>query len=613
MQLSIKDATLREIDLPAVDLDIKKLSDGTIFLKNNVALPDFDPLLYGHLKKRAAISPDKIALAERDKVTGAWRTCTFAELMARIRSVAQWLLKFEVGSERPLMIISGNTIGHAVMRLGAVAAGVPVCPISSNYALMGGDFGRLKYVFELVKPALIYAEEGSLYNKALLSLDLSACTIISALTDNMSVKTVSYSELLETVPAQSLEDVIGSVNPDGHAVYMLTSGSTGRPKAVILTQRMIMTSIFQAHAILGAGMHWDDKILDWLPWSHVSGATNLVGALVFGGSFYIDDGKPAPGLFEKTLKNLKELSVPYFANVPFGYAMLVGALEDDPLLRKAFFKNLHLMLYGGAGLSQDLYERLQAMAVAETGHRIFITTGYGATETTSGCMAIFFDTRKVGVGLPLPGVEVKLVPTDGEFEIRMRGPHIMSGYLDDPEKSAQSFDSEGFYKLGDLVNFHDPNDFAKGMYFSGRLAEQFKLGTGSWVSGGQVRAGIIACLSPLVTDLILCGEGRDALGALLVLNAPGLKSIFGLTLADDLSAHPEVLGYVKEKLTAYNAVNPGKSSRIARAAFLATPLSADQHELSDKGTINQAIASKNRVEEIEALYADDPSEKVIVF
>lgn len=612
MQSKTGDSAFRDIDLPPVDIAVTHRPDGTLILENRVPLPDFDPIFYAHLERQAARQPNKIALAERNAQTGDWQSLTYIQMLAKVRSIAQGLLHLGGGPNRPLMILSGNSVAHALMRFGALAAGVPLCPVSANYSLMAGSHDRLKHVFSLVKPGILFAEEGAPYDDALKSLGLKVETVVSRRPETLSVPALSFDSLAATQTDPGLTAHIMSRDPDGHAAYMLTSGSTGRPKAVVQSQRMLLTNLFQAHTILGGSHQWDDKLLCWLPWSHVSGACNMSGAAVFGGSFYVDDGKPAPGLFEKTLRNLKDLSVPYFANVPFGYAMLVDALEADKELRQAFYKNLHLLLYGGAGLPQPVYERLQAMAVAEVGHKIFITTGYGSTETTSGCMAIFFDTDKVGVGLPLPGLTVKLVPTDDAYEVRMKGDVITSGYLHDPEKTAEAFDEEGFYRLGDKLNFHDPDNVAAGLYFADRLAEEFKLGTGTWVSGGRVRAGLVAALSPLVADLVLCGEGRDELALLAVPNMVGLSGMAGGAVAGDPLQVTTIRAAVADKLAQWNAANPGKSTRIGRFAFVEKPLSADRHELSDKGTINQAAAIRNRPDEVARLYAETPPGNVLV-
>jgi len=397
---------------------------------------------------------------------------------------------------------------------------------------------------------------------------------------------------------------------------MLTSGSTGMPKAVIQTQRMIMTNIVQAHQLIGKALGWDDVNLDWLPWNHVSGAANKFAAAICGGTLYIDEGKPVPGLFEQTVRNLKEISLPYFSNVPAGYALLADALEKDEDLRETFFKKLRLLLFGGAGLPQPLYDKIQDMAVATVGHRIFITTGYGATETTSGCMLIHFDTDKVGIGLPCPGMAVKLVPLeDDRYEVRMKGWNIMPGYLNRPDLATEIFDREGYYKLGDSARFQNPDNPEEGLAFAGRLAEEFKLGSGTWVAGGSVRASVIAALAPVVTDLLLCGSDRDELGVLAAAHLGGLREISGEPSADldDLKNHPTVVAYITQQLAAYNEAHPGNSKRIPRFRFLTELPRADRHELSDKGTINQALMTRNRADEIDSLYGDPPAADTLIF
>jgi feruloyl-CoA synthase len=339
----------------------------------------------------------------------------------------------------------------------------------------------------------------------------------------------------------------------------------------------------------------------------------MMAAAMFGGSLFIDEGKPVPGLFAETLRNLREIAVPYFSNMPAGFAFLVDALEEDEELCRSFFSRLRLLLYGGAGLPQPLYDRLQRLAVRTTGRRIAFTTGYGATETTSGCMVITFLTEKVGIGLPTPGLEVKLVPTDDRYEIRLRGDNITPGYLHDPEQTASAFDDEGFFRTADAARFHDEHDVNQGLYFAGRLAEEFKLGTGTWVYGGQVRSRVIEALSPAVTDLILCGADRDFLAVLGVPSQAGLRAIAdspGGSIGE-LTGDEKVRQFVSRALDRYNASNPGSSTRIERFAFVREMPSAEKRELSDKGTVNQSIALRNRSAEIEALYADPPAAGVV--
>jgi len=608
----------REVRLPKVRMDTFEQADGSILLRSSDPLRTFDPNILRNFIANSEKQPGKTLYAQRRRETdgrlGDWDHLSFGQARNEVESIGQWLLNQGYENSDTILIISGNSIAHAMMRLGSMAAGVTSCPISANYALMGGAYERLRYVIDLVKPKIIFAETGGPLDDALKACDLSGQIIITRKPELLSVDAVSYESLLATSAGDEIRTCIENADPDAHAVYMLTSGSTGMPKAVIQTQRMLSTNMYQAFQVLGEVSGWDDVMLDWLPWSHVSGAFNLLAAAVFGGTLYIDEGKPVPGLFEETIRNLREISVPYFCNVPAGFAVLVDALEADEPLRRRFFKKLRMLLYGGAGLPQPVLNRLQSMAVQEMGNRIFMTTGYGATETTSGCMAIFFDTDKVGIGLPMPGLEVKLVPLGDRFEVRMRGDNVMPGYLDNPGGTVAAFDDGGFYKTGDAARFHDDNDVSKGLYFAGRLAEEFKLGTGSWVCAGQVRTKFIEALAPAIGDLLLCGVGRDYLAVLGVPNLAGLREIDGRPDADmtDLVRSEKVNSFLQQGLDAYNAANPASSKRIRRFTLIEEAPSAARHELSDKGTVNQQIASENRAAEIDELYAPTPGQYVLV-
>jgi feruloyl-CoA synthase len=614
----LSETPCREVKLPPVQMDVERLSDGSMLLRASEPLRPFDPNILRNFLSNAARQPEKTLYAQRareaDGSLGDWNRVSFEQGKKTVESIGQWLLNQGLKNRDTVLIISGNSIAHAMIRLGSMAAGITVCPISANYALMGGAYERIRYVIDLVQPKVIFAETGGPYDTALQACDLTDRIVISCQADRMSVDAVSYESLLATEPGDEIRNAIEQSDPDEHAVYMLTSGSTGMPKAVIQTQRMLSTNMHQAFQVLGHASGWDDVMLDWLPWSHVSGAFNLLAAAVFGGTLYIDDGKPAPGLFEETIRNLREIAVPYFCNVPAGFAVLVDVLEADEALRKNFFSRLRMILYGGAGLPQPILERLQTMAIEETGYRIFMTTGYGATETASGCMAIFFDTNKVGIGLPMPGLETKLVPQGDRYEVRLRGDNIMPGYLHNTEGTAKVFDEEGFYRTGDAARFHDENDVSQGLYFAGRLAEEFKLGTGTWVYAGQVRARLIEALSPTIGDLLLCGIGRDYLAVLGVPNLKGLQEIAGAPNATltELSTNEKVMDHLRESLESYNAAHPASSTRIRRFAFMREAPSAARHELSDKGTLNQLIASENRAEEIDELYAPSPGRHVLV-
>jgi len=610
----VSSAPFRPVDLPDVDLKIDRRDSGEILIKHAQTLELAALTVPAGLARQAKAQPDKTHLAERAGEDRAWRKRSFAEVKADSDAVAQWLIdKGLPGGERPVMILSGNSIAHAVMRYGAFAARVPVCPISVNYSRIPGSYDRLKYVFDLVKPAVIFAEEGDLQNGALNALDLSDVTVVSRHPDKVDAEAVAYDAVIGTPVTAAVEASIAAIDPEAVSAYMLTSGSTGRPKAVMQTQRMLISNLSQGWQCLGKASGWDDVLLEWLPWSHVSGAFTSMAAAVFGGTLYIDDGKPLPGLFDESIENLREIPLKYFTNVPTGYAMLVEALEADEALRETFFSDLRMMLYGGAGLPQPVYDRLQKLAVETTGHQIFLTTGYGATETSSGCMAIYWPTDKVGVGLPMPGLTIKLVPVGDRYEIRFKGPMVTPGYYAQPEKNAEIFDEEGFYKIGDTVTFIDPDDPKKGLAFAGRLAEEFKLATGTWVAGGNLRAQLIKALSPAIADAVICGENQDYVAVLAWPDVSALKTIAGEPDGEpaELINHPKVRAHVAAGLKAHNDANPGKSAQVERVSFLLKPPDPEAHELSDKGTVNQAIAKRLRADDIDALYAEPPGAAVI--
>jgi len=613
-----RSAPCRPNDLPPMDLRVQRAEDGSVWLQHGQELASFEPTFLSHLRRQAEINPDKVAYARRGPggaVNDApWESISYAELLAQVLRIAAWFGARNAQGE-VLLLLTGNSIAHAVLRLGAMVSGVVICPVSAAYVAAGGDFARLSHVLELVKPKYLFAEAEGDAAAAKGILQRTSRTLIVATRSEMPqgfADVYTLAELLKTAP-DATDPEVGA---DAPAAYMLTSGSTGRPKAVCQSQRMILSNLHQAWQILGQAAGWSDRMLDWLPWSHVSGAFNLYAAAVFGGSLYIDDGKPVAGLFEETIANLRSMSLRYFCNVPLGYGMLVEALQRDAELREVFFRDLRLMLYGGAGLSQPVMDALQGMAVQTCDHRITMTTGYGLTESSSGCMAIYFPTDKVGIGLPLPGVETRLVPLeDDRYEIRLRGPNVMAGYLNNPEASADAFDEEGCFRTGDAARFHEASDPEQGLAYAGRLVEEFKLNSGTWVQAGAVRAELLAALAPLASDVLLCGINRDYLAALLVPNVPALTELVGsdepLGTGSQINEHAAVQTRLAECLANYNRVHPGNSTAVRRLAFMAQLPDPQRHEISDKGTINQRIAAEHREAEIETLYATTPPSWVL--
>ncbi len=583
-------APFREAHLMPVDLEVERRADGAITIASRIPLRPYDPNIPAAFPRRAAVSADKPALAQRG-ADGVWAFLSYGQLKRDMDAATQWLL--DNASDGAVLILAGNTPAFAVMSFAAQAAGRAACPVSVTYAALGGDYGRLAHVVSKVRPGVVFAEDTAMAKGALEALDLGGATIVTGDPGRLSKPSVAYADVLATAPTEAVAASIARLQPQDRAALMLTSGSTGLPKVVPITFDNLMANSTQCQQTIGEAAGWHEVMLDWLPWHHAAGAFVLRTTLLEGGTLYIDDGKPAPGLFETSIRNLREISVSYFNNVPLGYAMLTDALEQDAELRATFFRKMRLMLYGGAGLPQTVLDRLQAAAVAETGHRIMMTSGYGMTETVSAFMVIHFETDKVGIGLPAPGTTVKLVPVGDRYELRARGPNVTTGYLDEPEKTAAAFDEEGFYRTGDLVTFHDPADPSKGLAFSGRAAEEFKLSSGAWVYGGGLRDGLIKALSPLVSDLVLCDDGRPYLGVMLW-------------------ARPDAeLAEIGRRLAAFNAEQHGSAARIKRALLLKDPPSANAHEISDKGTINRRAVIDRRVSEVERLFAEAPDAGVI--
>ena len=584
-----RNAPFRHADFMPVDLEVDRADDGTIRLRPRTPLEAVEQNLARAFLKTAKRKGDAPAIAERGP--DDWEYTSYVELAARVRSAAQWMLD-ALPRRSVLVIMAENSAAVAVLTFAAFASGTILCPISPAYGLAGGDHARLRHVFGRVRPAAIFVDANPKYAAALKDIGSNA-TVISRDPGMFDGGAVSITDVLATPATDAVDQAIDAIDPGDTALFMMTSGSTGLPKVVEHSLAALAASMAQGMGLIGRAAGWHEDMLDWLPWHHAAGASVLRTGLIQGGLIHIDAGKPAPGLFDQSIRNLREISVPYFNNVPLGYSMLVDAMDQDPQLRDRFFAKMRLMLYGGAGLPQQVYDRLQAHAVAACGNRVHMTTGYGMTETVSGCCAIHFPTDKVGIGLPGPGVEMKLVPTGERYEVRMRGPMVMKGYYGDPEATEKAFDEEGYYRTGDMAVFHNPDSPEQGLAFAGRFAEEFKLANGTWVYGGQMRERLLKRLGTLIVDFVLTDDGRPFLG-LLVWLRPGVE-------LDDLV----------QPLREHNAEAQGASGRIGRVKAFDSPPSADWHEISDKGTINRRAVLDHRQDDLEALYTDPPGNGVL--
>jgi feruloyl-CoA synthase len=586
-------AKVREVPMGTADVQMERRADGALLLRSPHELLPHPRCLTERLAHWSREAPARTFVAQRD-AGGGWRTIAYGEAMRRVRAIAQALLDRGLSAERPLAIFSDNDIEHALLALACMHVGIAYVPVSSAYSLVSTDHAKLKYVVGLMTPGLVYAADEGRFAKAIAAAVPAGTEVISA----DSFRT------LEGSPGAAVDAAHAAVGADTIAKFLLTSGSTGQPKAVINTQRMLCSNqqmIAQALPSLGT---MPPVMVDWLPWNHTAGGNHNLGLVLYhGGTLYIDEGKPVPGLIERTVRNLREVGPTIYISVPRGYEALLPFLRADAQLRRSFFSRLHLLQYAAAVLPQPVWQAYEDLAVETCGERILWITGYGATETAPSAMYTSRGAARAGtVGLPLDGLELKLAPVADKLEARFRGPSITPGYWRQPELTQDAFDDEGYYRTGDALRFVDPADPRKGFEFDGRTAEDFKLGTGTWVSVGPLRARINAACSPLVQDVVITGHGRSALGALVFPNMVVCKDLQAAELRARLQP-------IFERL-AREAT--GSSTRVMRALLMDAPASIDASEVTDKGSINQRAVLKNRSALVESLYADPPGPEIMV-
>ena len=559
--------------------EVEKRPDGSTLLRSPQKLGAHARAVGEWLIRWAREEPERVFLAER--VGDAWREVTYAQALESVRRIGQSLLDRGLGAERPVAILSDNGVDHGLLALGAMHVGVPVVPVSPAYSLMSKDFAKLKYIFDLVRPGLVYASDPAKFAAALQAVGATSSSIES---------------LLENPETARVDEAFSRVGPDTTAKILFTSGSTGTPKGVINTQRMLCAS----QQALAQGWPFVEErppvLVEWLPWNHTFGGNhdfNLV--LRNGGSLYVDGGKPMPGLIDTTARNLKEIAPTIYFNVPRGFDLLLPFLEQDAALRRNFFRRLDVIFYAGAALPQNLWERIEALAVAEKGGKLAMLSAWGSTETSPLATQVHFHIERAGViGLPIPGCELKLVPSAGKLEARVRGPNVTPGYYKRGDLTREAFDDEGFYRIGDALKFADPAAPAKGLLFDGRVAEDFKLTTGTWVHAGAVRVRLIAAGNPFIQDAVITGHDLDEVGALLFLS-PAAKDMKPEAIAEKL----------KQALRSL-ASEGGSSTHPVRLIVMAEPPSIDANEITDKGYINQRAVLERRSALVAKLYQGGP-------
>jgi len=609
-------APMRAVRLGAFDPVLEREPSGVIHIRTAQVLPPYHAKLSEPLEHWAKAAPDRVFLGQRD-AEGRWRTLTYSQVLAQTKRIGAALLRRGLSADRPIAIISGNDIEHALLALSAMSVGIPYAPISAAYSLLSTDFGKLRAIIELLTPGMVFANDGGPFARAIYATvppDTELAVTRNPLGD---WKTTLFADLIGAEDEASVAAANVRVTPDAIAKFLFTSGSTGNPKAVINTHRMLCSN--QAMIAAGFAFVQDEPpvVVDWLPWSHTFGSNhNFNMVLVNGGSLYIDDGNPTPPGVPKTVRNLREIAPTIYFNVPKGYEALIPHFRADETLRKNFFSRLKVLFYAGAGLNQTTWDELTQIAVETAGERIIFLSSLGSTETSPLALACCWDFDRPGnIGLPAPGVELKLVPNEGKLEARLRGPHITPGYWRQEQITREAFDADGFYKIGDALKFVDPDDPAKGFLFDGRIAEDFKLSTGTWVSVGPLRARFIDAIAPLVRDVVFAGPDRDDIVALVFPDVEACRKLAPehapnaqpATILDDVRVRLKFA----ELLGALAAASPGSSTRVNRAILMAEPASMDKGEMTDKGSINQRSVLKNRAALVDELYATPLSSKVI--
>ncbi|HJV28664.1 MAG TPA: feruloyl-CoA synthase [Aromatoleum sp.] len=603
---------------PAV-VDVESRDDGSRILRCGIPLPAAYARCVGEwLEHWAREAPGRLFLAERN-AAGEWEKVTYGEARRRVVAIASWLLGQNLSADRPVAILSDNSIEHALLMLAAMHVGVPSCAISTGNSLMSKDFTKLKANIELLRPGVIYADAVERFMPALDAVrPLHDAVVVAGARSAVATGCMSFAEIEARSDEAAVMRAFDRVGPDTIAKFLFTSGSVGTPKAVINTQRMLCANQ-QAKELVWPFLRDTPPVLvDWLPWSHTFGSNhNFNMVMRWGGSLYIDDGKPTPALLERTLRNLKEVSPTIYFSVPRAYDMLVPALRRDSELRESFFRRLQVIFYAGAALPQHLWAELENLSQEAVGERVAMVSSWGSTETAPLATDCHFQAVRSGViGVPVPGTELKLVPSADKLEVRVRGPNVFPSYWKQPELTANSFDEEGFYLIGDAVEFVDPARPELGLLFDGRVGEDFKLLTGTWVHVGSLRVKAIDALKPVAQDIVVTGHDRDEIGLLVFPNVAECRSLCpGLppeTPVEQVLANPAVRARVRLGLIALAQEGGGSSTVPARAVLMAEPPSVEAGEITDKGYINQRAVLGRRVDLVQALYADMPDKAVIL-
>ena len=615
------DIPFREIPYLPQKLEVDYRDDGSILLRNGQPMRPYPPHMLSPLVYWASARADQVWLAQRhadDPSKPGWQTITYSQALARIRALAQGFLEAGAGQDAPVMILSRNAIENALVMYAAMWAGSPVVPVTPAYATLSQDFARLNHIDRLTTPAIIYVEDGEEYQRGLDGMDVGDRLVLYRRNAPTGIRSQSIDEFAKA-PTSAVDLAFDRLSEGTVAKYMLTSGSTGEPKAVINTHGNIASMVKMIRSV------WDVERLEemadgpqvmisFLPWSHTYGANSILHSMTdWGGTLYIDWGAPTPARLPEMLRNLREVAPTQHTTVPAAWAAIATELEQDRALAETFFSRIMVMAYGGASMGQDIYERIQKVAVDVTGERISLSAGYGATETSPTISNVHWPSDTMGlIGLPLPGTEFKLAPVGEKMECRVRGAGITQGYFRNPEKTAEAFDEEGFYKLGDAVKFKNPDNPEEGLAFDGRIAEEFKLANGTWVSAGTVRVKAVEAVDGALSDVVVCGLNQDEIALLGFLNEAWCRRKTGRNVGlEELATDETVRSAVKEGLSSYNRENPNAAKRVSRILLQKDQPKADAGEITEKGYINQGRVQSLREAEVKRLYAAPLDDEII--
>jgi feruloyl-CoA synthase len=588
------------------DTEIERRPDGTTLLRSRLALPEWEPSITAVLRKRAAEHPDRPLAAQRDG-QDRWVTLTYVEALRKSQTLARAFRTLGLGPNRPVMILSGNSLEHLLVSLGAYAAGAPAMPISVAYSLQSADHVRIRAIAELTQPGLVFADDAGPFTKALDALVHIPQTLVAR---GEREEAQRLDELLSSF-AEDTSPLDGEPGGEAIAKLLFTSGSTGVPKGVINPHRMLCSDQAMLRAVWPFLADEPPVLVDWLPWSHTFGGNhNLNLALFNGGTIYIDDGRPAPPLFPRTVAALRDVPPTLYFNVPAGYALLAPALENDPEFAARFFSRLRFMFYAAAALPDTLAARLRELGAQHADHDVPLTSAWGTTETAPGATTMHYLGAPTGcIGVPNPGVSVKLAPVGDKLEIRVKGPNVTPGYFGDAELTAATFDQDGYYCSGDAVKLIDERDPNQGLMFDGRISENFKLLTGTWVTVGSLRLRLVSAAGGVLSDAVIAGQDSEYVGALAWVNQAEARKLLGA--AEDVSLDDARLHeHLAQALADLNA-NAGSASRIERLLLLAKPPSLDAGEVTDKGYLNQRQCLECRADEVAQLYSPEPGPEVI--